>query len=135
MQEQPHWRRLLLRTEETAERYEREVKAKKVPGSSLCNMCADKDAIKKEFTHWVLMENIYPYDRYFSKSDMLVLKRHSDEAGLHAEEHDELFALKHSDELVDSYDALLENFSKQSSIPGHYHIHLIEYKRHDGQPR
>ncbi len=57
-------------------------------------MCSDKENIIEEYTHWVLMRNEFPYDRYFSKSDMLVTKRHTQEHELTDEEIAEFFTLK-----------------------------------------
>lgn len=137
MIDQPHWRRLLLRSEETADFYEQEIKKHhRTDGEKkVCNLCADTEAVIEEFEHWVLMKNRFPYDRYFSKSDMLATKRHTDEAGLNEEEKAELLKLKGSDELAGRYDSMLEHFQLQRSLPGHYHVHVIQYKRHDGEPR
>lgn len=129
---QPHWRRLLLRTEETAKRYEDAIASHATSGEKVCNLCADKDAVIQEFEHWVLMQNSYPYDRYFSKSNMLVTKRHTNETGLNEAEKAELLQLKNSTELSEQYDSMLEHFQKQRSMPNHYHIHIIEFKRPEG---
>lgn len=103
-----HWRRLLLRTEATATAYE---EAQCAPTQGGCRLCADADAIM-EFDHWRLMHNAFPYDRYCTKSDMLVLKRHSDERGLTHDEREELASLKDT-VLRERYDALFENLPAQ----------------------
>lgn len=125
MQEQEPWRRLLLRTEETAKQYEEAQKA--TPPSKGCRLCNDLESIA-EYTHWRLMPNRFPYDRYFTKSAMLVSKRHTDETGLTAEERAEFFELKR-DVFADEYDIIFENLPKQKSIPHHMHYHLVELKR------
>lgn len=125
MQKQEHWRRLLLRSEETATAYERAQRAQSANDG--CRLCRDPDAIA-EYKYWRLMPNLFPYDRLFSKSDMLVLRRHSDEYGLREDERAELLQLK-CGVLVDEYDALLEQLPKQRSIPHHFHVHLVQYKR------
>lgn len=123
--EHERWRGLLLRTEETARRYEDAQKEKrKYPG---CRLCNDTESIR-EFEHWRLMPNMFPYDRYFIKSDMLVIKRHTDERGLNEAEREEYMRLK-SDVLADTYDSVLDNLPKQKSIPHHCHMHLISFKR------
>lgn len=124
MNEHEPWRRLLMRTEETAQAYERAQEQKKSDGA--CRLCEDTDSIK-EYQHWRLMPNKYPYDRYFTKSDMLVLKRHDDERGLTDDEREEYFKLK-SDVLIDVYDAVLDNLPKQKSIPHHCHFHMVSFK-------
>jgi len=125
MQKQEHWRRLLLRTEKTATAYEN-AQEEQVAGST-CRLCADPEVIR-EYEHWRLMPNRFPYDRLFSKSDMLVLRRHSDEYGIREDERAELLELKTS-VLVDEYDAFLEQLPKQRSIPHHFHVHLVQYRR------
>ena len=124
MQEQESWRRLLLRTEKTAQEYEDFQKSH--PKRDGCGLCNDKEIIN-EYKYWQLMPNRFPYDRYFSKSEMLVSKRHTDETGLTQEEKAELFKLKQ--ELTDSYDIIFENLPKQKSIPHHIHYHLVEIKK------
>ena len=130
-QEQPHWRRLLLRTEATADYYQDQIATR---DKSICYMCEDKAAIIEAYEHWVLMKNEFPYDRYFSKSDLLVTKRHVQEPDLNEAELKELQELKNGP-LSEHYDSLLTHFPKQRSIPGHHHLHIIQYKRHDGLPR
>jgi len=123
-QKQEAWRRLILRTEETARAYEAHQKEK--CGTGTCYLCTDPNTIEA-YAHWRRIPNAYPYDRYFVKSDMLVLKRHSDERGLSNEEREELTTLKET--LSGDYDHLLENLPRQQSIPHHYHIHLVTFAR------
>ncbi len=126
-QEQEHWRRLLLRTEATADYYEKVQKEQ--PEGDGCRLCNDPETYQ-EFKYWRLVPNRFPYDRYFSKSDMLVTKRHVDESELSQEERGELIELK-SQVLIDDYDVILENLPKQKSIPHHHHIHLAKIKKPD----
>jgi len=58
---------------------------------------------------------------------MIVAKRHVTELELNQEERTELAEIKKV--LSDSYDSLIEHLPKQKSIPGHYHLHVIEFKR------
>ncbi len=125
IQQHEPWRRLLLRTDETATKYEEAQKTG--PKTDGCRLCADEETIK-EFTHWRLVPNAFPYDRFFSKSEMLISKRHTDENGLNAEEIAEWRELKNT-VLSDSYDLVFENLPKQKSIPHHIHYHLVEIKR------
>lgn len=124
MQEQPHWRRLLLRSEEGAKAYE--IAQQTMPKTEGCRLCNDPETIT-DYKYWRLVPNRFPYDRYFSKSEMLVSKRHVDERGLTSEEMSELYNLK--TELAEEYDLIFENMPKQKSIPHHIHYHLVEIMR------
>jgi len=125
MQEQEHWRRLLLRTEETATIYEEA--QKNSPKTNGCRLCNDKETIKK-YEHWRLVPNAFPYDRFFSKSVMLISNRHTDENGLTEEEVAEFRKLKNT-EFSDEYDLLFENMPVQKSIPHHIHYHIVQIKK------
>ncbi len=131
MQEQPHWRRLLLRSEETAARYLADITSRQEDES--CRLCKFELVIQ-EFEHWVLKRNKYPYDRYFERSDMLVTRRHVADTDLNQAERSELEKLKR-EVLCTNYDSLLEHMPAQRSIPAHAHYHLVQFKRHDGKPR
>jgi len=124
MQHQESWRRLLLRTEATAKKYEA---AQQEPGEPGCRLCKD-DTILNEYEYWRLMPNAFPYDRFFVKSDMLVSKRHTDGNDLSEEELTEFRQIK-SGGLADNYDLIFENLPKQKSIPHHIHYHLVEIKK------
>jgi hypothetical protein len=119
------WRRLLLRTRNTADAYEAAKQAE--AHIKECRLCSDHDTLE-DYSHWRLMPNRFPYDRYFATSHMLVLKRHSDERGLTFDELDELRHLKQTT-LGEHYDLIMENLPKQQSIPHHTHYHLISLKR------
>lgn len=115
------WRQLLLRTKETAAKYQEVLKT--TPKTDGCRLCNDKSTIE-EFKHWKIVPNAFPYDRFFAKSDMLVSKRHTDEDGLNDEEIAEWRELKNT-VLSDQYDHIFENLPKQKSIPHHIHYHLV----------
>lgn len=132
MQNQEHWRRLLLRTDKTAAAYEAAIAEGKPEGG--CRLCSDKEAVLQEFEHWFLMDNRFPYDRYFSKSHMLVSKRHVKEADLNEAEKAEFQDLRNG-YLSEHYDSILDHLPKQKSLPNHCHMHLIEVRRHDGLAR
>jgi hypothetical protein len=130
MQKQPQWREILLRTEESAKQYSDYIANR---DTTECPLCTSDESIK-EYDSWVLMRNKFPYDRYFSKSDMLVTKRHITDGQLSDMELAELQRLKH-DVLYADYDSLIEHFPQQKSIPEHVHYHLVQYQRTDGEPR
>ena len=131
MQKQPHWRHAMLRTEETALAYEEDIETRDPEKG--CRLCEFETTIK-EFDNWVLMKNKFPYDRYFTKSDMLVPKRHVTEGQLNDMELAELARIKR-DVLYIDYDSVMEHFPSSRSIPEHFHYHLIQIKRSDGQSR
>ena len=124
MQQHEPWRRLLLRTDETATKYEN---AQHTSTQSGCRLCEEQDTIK-DFKYWRLTPNAYPYDRFFEQSHMLVSKRHTDENGLNEQEITEYKHIKHSG-LSEEYDLVFENLPKQKSIPHHIHYHLVTIRR------
>ena len=121
----------LLRTEETVKKYQEEISRR--DAKSGCPLCKFETKIK-EFDNWILMKNKFPYDRYFTKSDMLVTKRHISDGQLNDMEKAELDRLKKEVLFID-YDSLVEHCPRTKSVPEHVHYHLIEYKRPDGIPR
>ena len=122
MNEQEHIQSLrLLRTTETATAYA-QAKATERPPEG-CRLCADPATIR-EYEHWRIMPNRFPYDRYYERSDMLVLKRHARESELTDAERTELCSLKEG-ALGEQYDQLLENLPHKQSIPHHCHLHLV----------
>lgn len=122
MNEQEHIEALrLLRTTETARAYAQAKAAARPPEG--CRLCADPDTLE-EYTYWRRMPNRFPYDRYYERSDMLVLKRHATEPELTDAERAELSSLKAS-ALGEHYDQLLENLPHKQSIPHHCHLHLV----------
>lgn len=124
MQIQADWRRTLLRSEDTAQKYEAAQQTSTVIG---CRLCNDSETIQA-FTHWRLVPNAFPYDKYFSKSIMLVSKRHTNETGLTQSEVLEFRDIKKS-KLMEEYDIIFENLPKQKSIPNHLHYHIVKIKR------
>jgi hypothetical protein len=125
MQHQEHWRRLLLRTEETAQRYEEALRLQ--DNHAACRLCSDTESLE-EYTYWRRMRNLFPYDRLFATSDMLVTKRHTDEQGLTSAERAELLTLK-AGALGERYDSILDHLPQQKSMPHHCHFHLISFRR------
>lgn len=81
----------------------------------------------REFDHWLLIENLFPYDRIAEVHHLLVPKRvFPFGEPLSVEEVGELADIK--EELGSNYDALAENFPRNRSVPGHFHLHLLVYK-------
>lgn len=110
----------LLRSDEMRERYEAARKLRE--GDPACPLC-DNPALK-EFTHWKVMENNFPYDKVAKVHHMLLPRRHATEIELTAEEDRELIEIKES-YVNAGYDFIFEASNKNKSVPKHFHVHLI----------
>lgn len=108
-----------LRTQETEARYTA-VKALREPAE--CGIC--NDLTLREFTHWRIVANQFPYDMIASVHHMAVPKRHVPEEAVTDEEWTELDAIKRG-YIAENYEIVLETMPKKKSIPGHFHIHLL----------
>lgn len=110
-----------LRTLEMHKNYEVYQKTPKFP---TCYICTSRPL--KTYTNWKLIENEFPYDEIATRNDMIVPLRHTTEEGLTEEELREFTKIK--EDINDKYDMILENTHKQKSIPGHFHLHLLQIK-------
>ena len=91
----------------------------------------DRELIK-DFTHWKIVENKFPYDAIFSLHHMIVSKRiFVDMADATDAERAELEIILKDLATEAMYDGTLENFPKGRSKPKHYHIHLFVWKYRD----
>lgn len=102
------------------ELYYNKVKQKRAPKTLL-----EEDRIK-EWQHWALIDNDFPYSAAFKIHHMLIPKRVVDEKNLTDDEHDEMHEI--INELSEVYDCILLNFKKKQSIRDHFHLHLLIYK-------
>jgi hypothetical protein len=86
----------------------------------------------KEFTHWVILENQFPYDAIAIVSHMLATRRNVplDWKLLNKEEIEEFNELQET-YLKEQYDVLWENLPKGQTIPGHFHLHLLVLRREE----
>jgi hypothetical protein len=90
-----------------------------------CSLCEKKSTV--DFKYWKIVENLFPYDRIAKKHRMLIPARHVEGGQLNEMEKIELEQIKkYAGE--NRYDYILETTSQKSSIPEHYHLHLIELK-------
>lgn len=81
----------------------------------------------KEWEHWRMIENDFPYNVLTKKHHMLTPKRlFANESEICDKERKELIEIKK--EVVDDYDAIIENFVHQRTFKNHYHLHFISYK-------
>lgn len=95
-------------------------------GCTLCQISLPK----KEFKHWKIQPNMFPYDRVAEVHDLIYTRRHVRGRDLNEEERAELNELKYS-YLNDNYQFIIESIPKIKSIPDHYHLHLIVAKKLD----
>jgi galactose-1-phosphate uridylyltransferase len=78
----------------------------------------------REFEHWILIENLFPFDAIASKSHMLVPRRFFAEYGEMTDaEKKELEQIRK--ELESDYDLLMENFAAHRSVKNHFHLHFL----------
>lgn len=91
-----------------------------------CPLCSS--IVKREFSHWKIVPNKYPYDAVASLHDMIISKRHVTWGELTDEELVQLSEIKR-EYLADNYTFMLEAFPKHRSVPGHFHLHLIVAKK------
>lgn len=82
----------------------------------------------KEWEHWALIENAYPYTITFKTNHMLIPKREVEKKDLNSAELAELE--KVLDELSSEYDCQMTNFPSKQSRKNHFHIHMLTYKDH-----
>jgi diadenosine tetraphosphate (Ap4A) HIT family hydrolase len=115
-----------MRSKATIERYEAVRKERGADGP--CPLCVQEPI--KEFAHWTVQVNAFPYDLVADTHHMLVSKRHIAEEELTEEEWIEFSRIKHTF-VAENYDILLEGTPRQKSIPGHFHIHLVVLKEEE----
>jgi hypothetical protein len=113
-----------LRTPETEEKYRVQKKIERDQG--ICAMCTREDVLK-EFEHWKILENLFPYDKIAKINHIVVTKKHFAEAEVPPEAWVEFKQIK-KDFIAANYDCILENMPKAMTIPAHFHIHLISFK-------
>lgn len=90
-------------------------------------MLADwKDRIVEEFTHWVIIENKFPWDRITEVHHLLVPKRRFARADdMNAEEEKEWKEIRRK--VSKTYDMFIENLT--GTLNHIYHPHLINFKK------
>lgn len=124
--------RTFVRTEEEMVRYMKISEERKRLGQKPTHFTNWQEGLIKEFTHWVIITNEFPYDAIASTSHMISTKR---EVGfdwdlLTKEEREEYELIKKT-YLVEHYDAIWENLPRGSTVAHHFHLHLIVLKREE----
>lgn len=80
----------------------------------------------REWEHWAIIDNAFPYDAVYKIHHMLIPKRVTTEAELTSSERQELQTILKS--ISSDYDCYTVNFQSKQSIRNHYHIHLMVHK-------
>ena len=115
-----------LRTRKTTNRYKKHIAdGFLADGCSLCKK--NKKELIKEFKHWKIVNNIFPWDRIAKTSHMVIPKRHVKGINLTMTEIKELESIK-SGYINEKYQIIVESTHKNKSIPEHFHLHLIVTK-------
>lgn len=110
----------IFRTSETQEKYSAYQAAGHLAGD--CVLCGAPSL--REFKHWRVISNRFPYDKIAKTHDMIIPKRHVTEPELNAEEMEELREIKEGN-LHKEYDFIIEATHRMKTIPAHFHLHLI----------
>ncbi len=84
----------------------------------------------KEFNHWIIIKNKFPYDAIAEKNHLLFTKRkvEFDWEKLNEEEKLEYRKIRNG-YLSQNYDAIQENLPSGQTVPGHFHLQLLTFKR------
>lgn len=107
------------RTPQTEESYQ-----KRRGENTPCPFCAEDSLYSWEA--WKIVKNEFPYDNLAEKHDILTLKAH--ERDMNNKEYSELKEIKKL-KFIGEYDCILENLPHSQSVPEHFHLHLIRWKR------
>ena len=112
------------RTKETNEKYKEYLKHTRSVDFLTKNRVAT-------YTHWIIIKDEFPYDAIATTHDLLIPKRiFAERKDMNTQEAEELEHLvQHT--LPKTYEILLDKLSKKArSILDHYHIHLLNLKKH-----
>lgn len=128
----PKVTRTFVRTDAGMSEYMRISEERKEKGIIVNPFLKWKEMLVKEFTHWAIMENEFPYDAIATTSHMLTTKRVApfNWNSLTAEEKEEFEIIKNG-YAKENYDVLWENLPRGITIPIHFHLHLLVLKREE----
>lgn len=117
------------RSEETEAKYQNFKKAKIAAGDDLAAFKLEDEIMVREFEHWLIIENRFPYDNMTSVNHMLIPRRnfgdYIDATEAEREEHENIRKLLSEERY---YDAIVENFPRSKSVHQHVHLHLVRWK-------
>ena len=84
------------------------------------------ETIIREFTHWVIIKNRFPYDNMAHTNDLLVARESSpDLYSASKEAQTEFREIMQLLAAEGCYDAKIENFPKATSAKAQFHVHLV----------
>lgn len=112
-----------LRTPETESNYHKQKIVEKEQG--ICALCERKALT--EFTHWKIVENLFPYDTIASTHHMLATKAHIPESEVSPEAWKEFRDIK-KNVIAPNYSCIMENMPGTMTIPTHFHFQLVVLK-------
>lgn len=115
-----------LRTPETWKRYKDRRASLNPDECFLCRL--DHLKVIKQFKHWVIVQNQYPYDAVAEEHHLLAPVTHMHEADIEEEELEEL-ENDVRDYCEERYDFIGENTPSNRTQPQHWHIHLLTWRR------
>lgn len=118
-----------MRSEETMTRYMAVMKERKEKGIEYSPF---KETPIKEFDHWIIIENQFPYDAVATTTHMIATKREVpfDWSLLNEEEKNEFEKIR-KEYIAERYDAIWENLPKGQTISKHFHLNLLVLKREE----
>lgn len=122
-----------VRTEGMMKKYIQHMQEKQTSNVVESNAFLDwKERLVKEFDHWIIIENLFPYDAIAETSHMIITKRKVpfDWRLLTEEEEKEIDLLKET-YINDNYDVVWENLPKDQTVTEHFHLHLLVLKREE----
>lgn len=120
-----------LRTPETWQRYQERRKTKDPAECFLCHpqSRSDSELVVKEFTHFFIVANEYPYDAVAEVHHLLAPKRHiDDQDDLDVDELHE-YGETVVPYLEENYDFIGQNTPHNQTVPQHLHLHLLTWRR------
>ncbi len=91
----------------------------------VCQLCQAPSI--KEWSHWRIIENIFPYDLIAKTHHMIIPRRHAGEDELSSPELEQLKLLK-QEYINENYGWLMEAVKRRKSVPAHFHLHLVTSK-------
>ena len=116
------------RTAETEKKYQEFKKQKVAEIGRSDHLHLPDETVVREFTHWLIIENRFPYDAMASVNHLLVPKRtFSDYYKADEAEREEYHKIIQELAAEDYYHALVENFPKSRSVTRHNHVHLVRW--------
>ena len=121
-----HVRKTFVRSPETMQRY---IEYKSRMQESEDPLSRLKSTPIKEFEHWLIVNNEFPYDMFAEVHHMLVLKNDTPFSWhqLPDAQMREFMELKDG-YIADNYDMMIENLPSAQTVPGEFHLHLIVLK-------